>query len=80
MISQRIRGLNSFFVLAQLSLVLLVYWLTFLATGAFYAPTQDIKHYELYCIIIYVALLVEALRRLNQFSGRRVGCQDVHGN
>ena len=65
MISQRIRGLNSFFMLAQLTLVLVVYWVVFLIIEILHSPVPDIKSYEIYCILIYVALLVEALRRLN---------------
>jgi exopolysaccharide biosynthesis polyprenyl glycosylphosphotransferase len=66
MISQRIRGLNSLFVLTQLSLVLLVYWLTFWLHIQFGPAATSVKRYELYCIVIYLALLVEAFRRLNK--------------
>lgn len=65
MISQRIRGLNSFFMLAQLTLVLVVYWVVFLIVDSLHSPVPDIKSYEIYCVLIYVALLIEALRRLN---------------
>jgi exopolysaccharide biosynthesis polyprenyl glycosylphosphotransferase len=66
MISQRIRGLNSLFLLSQLTLVLLVYWLHFLLIETVYTPAANLKTYELYCIIIYVVLLLESLRRLNR--------------
>ena len=65
MISQRTRGLNSFFMLAQLTLVLVVYWVVFLIVDTFHSPVPNIKSYEVYCILIYVALLIEALRRMN---------------
>ncbi|MBI3878737.1 MAG: exopolysaccharide biosynthesis polyprenyl glycosylphosphotransferase [Verrucomicrobia bacterium] len=66
MISQRIRGLNTLFVLAQLTLVLLVYWLHFLIVETVVTPAANLKNYELYCIVIYVALLIESVRRLNR--------------
>ncbi len=68
MISQRIRGLNSLFVFSQLTLVLFVYWLHFLVIDLLYAPVPDVKRYEIYCIVMYVALVIEAFRRLNKDS------------
>lgn len=52
-------------MLAQLTLVLVVYWVVFLIIDTVHSPVPDIKSYEIYCILIYVALLIEALRRLN---------------
>jgi len=65
MISERIRGLNSLFLFTQLTLVLLIYWLHFLIVDSFFWTMADIQHYEIYCIVVYVTLLMDSLRRLN---------------
>ena len=67
MISQRIRGLNSFFLVVQFCLVVVAYWVTLLFVVVLSDPMPDVRRYEIYCVVICLALLVEALRRLHQY-------------
>jgi len=63
MIAQRIKGLFSLFVILQLSLAVMVYWLHFFVINHVYSEAAEVHNYIVYCLLLIFGLVLEAANR-----------------